>query len=992
MRERDKDSILRSNGNTSMAKNTEQTINDVLGEVLRAKHPRWKENLFSEQTRMLAEGASMRPDIVIMHPGGLPVIIETELEPARTVERDAQSRLRKTLSSDGRQIEQSIALCIPEHLATVSQGKLYSSIEECDFKFCVLIDHGESNHHERWPSTGWLTGGVNDLASFIEHTAQSESLIGKGMKILEKAIRQSANRLIDGCYNRPRVMEKIAKNLKQKNNEQTIRMAMAILLNAIYFHSSIADTYDLTKITELKNSFDKFSSYRTIQIWDHILNEINYWPIFKIAREILIEIPDDVGVGVLERLVDASKDLETVGATSQHDLSGRMFQRLITDRKFLATYYTSPSSASLLAELAVSRLKVDWSKRTQITDLRIADFACGTGALLNAAYGAMSARYRRTGGNDEDIHAQMMEQALVGSDIMPAATHLTAAIISSAHPSLPFKNTQIITLPYGERDDLSGQPISIGALDLIADKEVFPIFNTGIRQIKGNHDDDSGQVSLPHESFDLVIMNPPFTRPTTSEGKARGVPIPSFAGFSTQEDERRQMSKKLRKMKRSGMVGHGNAGLASNFIDLANEKVKQNGTVALVLPATFASGESWSSARNLFETEYSNVIVVSIAASGSGNTAFSMDTSISEVMIIADKKRSNGKNAPILYVNLERRPRSIMEAYELSNEIRKIEDSERIGILRIGANQRFGSFIKSFKGFDGSFAVRNVELADAMIGLENGSLLLPQSNETIDIPITTLDCLGDRGIYYRDIHGLEKSGKNQTRGPFEIIDYDPQDVPRFPILWSHNAKNETKLLVNPDKQGLVRSNRLSDATRIWKKYGRRLCFNENFRLSSQPLAACITSKVAIGGQAWSGFICNEDSYEVPLVLWANTTVGLMSFWWLGSRQQPGRSLLSISKLQSFITIDVRQLTVDQFSTADSIFERFSGEDFLPANEAYRDEVRKSLDKAVLIELLGLPESVLEELDILRRKWCSEPSVHGGKTTNPSNTQQVMSAR
>ena len=32
---------------------------------------------------------------------------------------------------------------------------------------------------------------------------------------------------------------------------------------------------------------------------------------------------------------------------------------------------------------------------------------------------------------------------------------------------------------------------------------------------------------------------------------------------------------------------------------------------------------------------------------------------------------------------------------------------------------------------------------------------------------------------------------------------------------------------------------------------------------------------------------------------------------------------------------------------------------------------------VLIDMLGLPTSVLEPLDLLRLKWCSEPSVHGG---------------
>ena len=146
-----------------------------------------------------------------------------------------------------------------------------------------------------------------------------------------------------------------------------------------------------------------------------------------------------------------------------------MFQRLITDRKFLATFYTLPSSAALLAELAVSRLNIDWSNHKKITGLQIGDFACGTGALLKAAYEAILSRYRRRGGNDREIHPQMMENALLGTDIMPAATHLTASMLSNVHPSVTFKNTKIITLPYGKQsrddgilpedllDDLSGR-------------------------------------------------------------------------------------------------------------------------------------------------------------------------------------------------------------------------------------------------------------------------------------------------------------------------------------------------------------------------------------------------------------------------------------------------------------------------------------------------------------------------------------------------------
>ena len=68
--------------------------------------------------------------------------------------------------------------------------------------------------------------------------------------------------------------------------------------------------------------------------------------------------------------------------------------------------------------------------------------------------------------------------------------------------------------------------------------------------------------------------------------------------------------------------------------------------------------------------------------------------------------------------------------------------------------------------------------------------------------------------------------------------------------------------------------------------------------------------------------------------------------------------------------------------APSIFADFAGKRFLPANEAYRDPTRKALDEAVLLRLLNLPESTIESLDLLRLKWCAEPSVRGGKKTRP----------
>ena len=46
----------------------------------------------------------------------------------------------------------------------------------------------------------------------------------------------------------------------------------------------------------------------------------------------------------------------------------------------------------------------------------------------------------------------------------------------------------------------------------------------------------------------------------------------------------------------------------------------------------------------------------------------------------------------------------------------------------------------------------------------------------------------------------------------------------------------------------------------------------------------------------------------------------------------------------------------------------------------RTNARQVLDRAILIDLLHLPEAALEPLALLRDQWCAEPSVHGGKRT------------
>ena len=266
-----------------------------------------------------------------------------------------------------------------------------------EFHYCVFTHReGEPDDPLRWPESGWLSGGIDDLAGLIEQIALSERRIAEGMRILEEGVGQAAARLrSDLEHDRPGVLEQIAEALHQEDGEQTSRMAMAIVANALTVHTAIAGAYEIRTLDELRGARGRLLKSKVLETWRYILSEINYWPIFKIASDVLLPIPNGTAQAVLDRLHGVAGELDGIGATSTQDLAGQMFGRLIADRKFLATFYTLPSSAALLAELAVSRLDVDWSDAEAVKELRIADLACGTGVLLSAAYRAVAARHRR---------------------------------------------------------------------------------------------------------------------------------------------------------------------------------------------------------------------------------------------------------------------------------------------------------------------------------------------------------------------------------------------------------------------------------------------------------------------------------------------------------------------------------------------------------------------------------------------------------------------
>ena len=636
-----------------------------------------------------------------------------------------------------------------------------------------------------------------------------------------------------------------------------------------------------------------------------------------------------------------------------------MFQTLIADRKFLATFYTLAESACLLAELAVDRLDVDWSDRAAIEALRIADFACGTGTLLSAAQRAVYRRHRRTGGDDKDLHRALMERVLTGLDIMPAATHLACSMLSSSHPSLAYGESGIHTMPYG----LDGGRTHIGALDLLDSEDSYSLFASG--EAIGGTESDSRRhhfrVTVENNSCDLIIMNPPFTRPTNHEARHAEVPVPSFAGFNTSRDEQQAMGRKLKKA--AGAFSSGHAGLASNFMDLGHSKLKDGGVLALVVPFAFVRGKSWQSARRALKAHYSDIHVTSIAATGSTARAFSADTDMAECLVVGTR-RSQG-NSRAAYSNLVKRPASLLEAAVKA----KSASSRAVG----------GDILDG-----GAAGVRSSSVINVARGLEAGNLRLPRETLSIELPMVPVGAVAMRGLVDRDINGgpTDRNKIGPPQGPFVVRSIRPGEVPTYPMLWAHSASRERNLVVRTDCCGDPRPGDERRAAERWSRAASRLHVNRDFRLNSQSLGMCLTPQRCLGGRAWPNIVPSDERHEVPLLLWCNSTLGLLMHWWKGTRQQMGRASMTITAIPDLPVLDPRTLTQRQMDYCRAIFEELKDKTFRPANEAYRDETRKALDRDLLFGDSSVLRLDLDEegLDLLRRQWCAEPTVHGGKKT------------
>ena len=954
-----------------MPRQTEPNANNALGELLRGMMPGCE--VRSENTQTFPDYPGRHADVLIAAPGRSPVVVEAEYAPAAEVEKDASERLGLHVQGQPRTVEAAIAVRYPRVVEDAYD--LRQVLAESRLSYYVLHQDGS-----RFPESGWLEGSATDLADLARLVSIPQKAVEQAADTLEQGIGQAANRLDEMAKLRPSVTPVIARLLGMSDVPQTRRMACAIVANAMVFHQRIAGMHQEVKPLRLVCAPNVANPQgETLTAWEDIL-KINYWPIFAIAKDILEQLPGDVATSILRELLESSQEVEATGVDNAHDLTGRIFQRLIADRKYLATFYTLPASAALLARLAVAKMDgVEWADAEAIGRLRIGDFACGTGALLSAVYEQVASHHERAGGNSAALHPVMMEEVLYGCDVMPSAIHITGSTLSGMRPNVGFKQSRLYTMPYGKQKDST---VKIGSLELLQASTALTLFNTSDPALRtGSAGEETAaqiNVDIPDANFDLVIMNPPFTRATNHEGAHADITNPAFAAFDATPADQTKMGDRINRLGKESCY-HGNAGIASAFAALAHKKLKPGGVLALVLPLSVANGLSWKGLRETLSSDYTDVTVLSIAAN-SREMSFSSDTGMAECLVVARKVRPDeAPDTRASFTSFSGRPRGFAHSSSLSSslrngrKVRRLEDGPYGGTLLMVGEEQAGESVTAPIGKKGASwsAVRlaDYSLAQTAYALSQSQVWLPGSPSHDELKMASLSDIGRLGLVDRDITGPA------PRGPFDKA--SPRSTATYPALWNHDAKNETRIVCSPDSELRVRTGMEGKAADVWATAS-RAHLNRDFTFGSQALAVAFTERESVGGRVWPNVIFPNSRFDHAYSIWGNSTLGLLSYWWHSSRQQSSKAGMTIRQAESLAVLDLRALTDEQLLMAEMTFDDFRDKELKPAYLADADPNRALLDHRVVCDLLGFDEETYVAVRRLAAKWCVEPSVHGGK--------------
>lgn len=961
------------NGNT-----TEPTLNTHLAQLLRRKGLEAE----SEQRVRDASGRYHQVDVLIELDADA-IALEAEFAPARSVRDDASKRLqRSSLYWRGLPVTSAFTVIYPESMRRIPESDAADALANThDLAFAQGT--GADGVITWRPAQ---TGSVRDLAetlhNFWVHTSQAVN-IQDMVDMASRAIAIAAETLAR------------APSLRQieKDSDPSATCAL-IWLNALLFQEILAKDL-LPEALPAPHTGRRIPRPQThegsadlLQQWDLILS-INWYPIFDVARKTLAEIPSPLDVQALGILKPCAKAMAENQAIRRHDVMGRIFHRLLESRKYLATNYTTIPAAVLLAGLAFDDDSplwgaVKWDDAERLGKfLRIVDPACGSGTLLMAATQEILKRLRRTQQELDGSLKAVLENALIGFDVVPGAVHLTATTLSMAETRQVLKGIPIYRMPH----DVNNCIARLGSLDFLRkapnytnarSESLFPDPEQEAVRVTGTgeqlHDSE-----MSYEC-DLIISNPPYTRaggPGSSDNTSWN---PLFGSVLSSKDQER-MNKALRKTL-DGTPASLYAGLGSAFVTLADEHLKIGGRLAFVLPATVLTGSRWSPIRELLLDRYDiEWVIVShddrnrtarAGLPGRRYVAFSESTRIAETLIVATRRNDLEKaNGWTRFVNLRRTPDEPIAAIGLVRALltdrtdNDLQEDVECSVIDL-AGVEWGEIIAVRQQTLDTGSWAHTTFIQSQLATTTLDFLHSQKLGSGQIPLTALETICDLGPYHMQI-------KNPTHGLFDIVETDYPTSMGEPAVWHHSEKKMTTLKAAANaKLRRKRGKSRAEQDKMLEQAS-HLQIASELGHAPQKLAAVYTEDPMLGVSSWISLKMKNprDGAEEVLCLWLNSTLGLLLRIVHANRPYLGRSRLPHELGRTLRVIDANRLTDQQLQIGKQIFADLAASPLAGFAQLTSDPVRRELDQRIMADLLALPDAATT-VEQLAKMLAREP--------------------
>ena len=830
----------------------------------------------------------------------------------------------------------AVALCYPP-------AATRKNLKKQKFKWTVV------NPRNLTQKPNWVTGTLDDLVMVVLQLPNEFGNPDDLAKKIKGALEMAVIRLSESAKSALAESLDLPRDAKSGWNTAATR-ALLVIATAIMFHVRLDECLRKTKpkMDNRKNPPVPFVGewppmsakacantdnvpHAFTYSWRAIL-ALDYRPIFETACNALDAVPSSPRLNDAIAII-AKEVLAITGevASVRHDLMGRIFHRILDTAKYDGSYYTSTAGATLLAMLALQETDADWKNAKSIGKLRIIDPACGTGTLLMAAAERVRDLNNRAGGLKE-LGNILIEKILHGYDTNLTATHLAATTLALLSPGTEFSRMNIERTFLGV-DDKTGHA-SLGSLEFIPGGQPSLLGWAGGQQHVAHEDSRVAKIT----NFDLVIMNPPFTRDSLRHDQ-----------FSRAHELALKAHEKLLLKKYLGHNGDGDKVLhmtsqGNNFVVLAANLLRVDGTMAAVLPMVTATNPSSLGIRRFIAAQfYVDMIVVSHDPE---HPAFSENTGISELLLVCRRRHPQSATKNTRVIALALNPKTPAAAMILANTIIAGEKNDFISEHKMNATQ-------TASGNWSAVQFLSPRLNMLFEQLQKGKFWaikpLAQFGETLN---------------GREIRGaFVKKANAATHGMI--------------ALWDNKTDFITAMAAKHDTYIDYKKGQIKKAEQAWNRRA-KLMLPARLGLPQTRATSVLLSRPAVSS-AWYPFRITvkltpkqKTVGEKIFCLYLNSSAGILALMGIRDFRILGFPRFSTDSIGMLPMPDLHKLTPAQMTALTAAFDRYAKEMFLPLREMSACDTRRHIDNAIA-DAFGIPQEIMEEI---RELLSREPSISG----------------